>query len=285
MTWQSVEIIIEAEQEEHFSELLLKHGALAVTTTAADDSEIFEVNGKIDDSWKSIQLTGLFDELIDLGPILAELSANPIVSLNTTTLEDKNWERAWLNNFVPIQINERLWVIPSWHENVDDDAINIQIDPGMSFGTGTHESTQLCLGWLTDMDITSKSLIDYGCGSGILAIAGIKLGAQFAMATDIEPRSLSATLENAEKNNVADQLEVDLPDQLPAVKVDIVMANILATTIIEIKDILISHVANNGQLLLAGILSEQQTMIRQALPEFSWLTRQQGDWIALLGQK
>jgi len=285
MAWQSIEIIIEVELEEPLSDLLLEHGALSVTTTAADETEIFEVDGQVDDSWKSIQLTGLFDESIVLGPLLAELSANPDVRINITSLEDKNWERAWLDNFVPIQINNKLWIIPSWHENVDNTAINIQIDPGMSFGTGTHESTQLCLGWLTDLDLVNKSLIDYGCGSGILAIAGLKLGARRAVATDIEPRSLSATLENAKNNQVSEKLSVYLPDQLPAEKANIVIANILATTIIELKDILINLVADNGQILLAGILQEQQAMIRQAIPEFSWQVRQQAKWIALLGEK
>ena len=285
MNWQLVEIIVEVELEEPLSDLLLEHGALSVTTAAADESEIFEINGKIDDSWTSIKLSGLFDETVELGPLLAGIEIFPKAKVSVKSLQDQNWERAWLDNFKPIKISEKLWIVPSWHDNVDDDAINVRIDPGMSFGTGTHESTQLCLGWLTDMNISGKSLIDFGCGSGILAIAGLKLGAKYVLATDIEPRSLSATLENAEKNDVDESLEVYLPEELPVNQVDVVIANILATTIIELKQVLMSHVASKGQLLLAGILREQEKMIKQAIPEFQWQTRKQGNWIALLGQK
>ncbi len=285
MTWQSIEVILAAEQEELLSELLLEYGALSVTTMAADQSEIFEVNGQVDDSWTFIKLTGLFDLSFDHNSLVERLNSIPGIEFELKDLEDKNWEQAWLDHFEPVQVANKLWIVPSWLDSIDQDAINIQIDPGMSFGTGTHESTRLCLAWLADMDLSGKTVLDYGCGSGILAIAALKLGAKNALAVDIEPRSLSATLENAEKNQVTDQIETYLPDVLPALKADVVIANILAVTIIELKCVLFDHLSNEGQLLLAGILASQESMITKAMPGLHWQTRVLGDWIALLGKR
>ena len=284
MSWQTIEIILDAKQEESFSELLLEHGALSVTTAAADEIEIFEIDGQIEDNWITIKLTGLFDSAIDITGLTEQLAANHNVQVTIKSLEDQNWERAWLDHFEPLRITEKLWIVPSWYKPIDENAINIQIDPGMSFGTGTHESTQLCLSWLADLNLKDKTILDYGCGSGILAIAALKLGAAKALTTDIEPRSLAATLENAEKNEVTDQIVTYLPQALPLQKVDIVVANILAATIIELKDVLLSHLADRGQLLLAGILAGQQPLIKQVMPELRWQTRVQGNWVALLGQ-
>ncbi len=284
MTWQSIEIVLDTEQEQAFSELILEHGALSVTTAAADDTEIFEIDGQIEDNWVRIKLTGLFDVATDTSGLIEQLATSPGIQFTIKVLEDQNWERAWLDHFVPVQVSEKLWVVPSWHDPIDKNAVNIQIDPGMSFGTGTHESTRLCLSWLSDLDLSRKTILDYGCGSGILAIGALKLGAEKALATDIEPRSLAATLENAEKNDVAQQIETYLPESLPVQKVGIVVANILATTIIDLKNVLLSHLEDNGQLLLAGILLEQESMVKQAMPNLRWQTRIKGNWVALLGQ-
>ena len=215
MNWQCVELTITADKENHYSELFNKFGALSVTTTAADETQIFEIDGQSSDSWQSIKLTGMFDPDTNLDTFLRQLDKQKDIKVRKKQLQDRNWQQTWLDNYKPQKINQKLWICPSWLEPVDPAAITITIDPGMSFGTGTHQSTRLCLQWISELNLEQSTVIDYGCGTGILAIAAVKLGAKRALATDIEPRSLASSMENAGKNDVGHALETFLPDKMP----------------------------------------------------------------------
>ena len=285
MSWQSVEIIIDANREDAISDLLFELGALSVTTSAADETQIFEIDGHTEQAWQSIKLTALFDQSTNLQPIAQQLQQHVSGPVELAEFEDQNWEKAWHKNFTQLKINNKLWICPSWLEPVDATAINVRIDPGMSFGTGTHESTRLCLDWLCELELKEKSVIDYGCGSGILAIAAVKLGASQALASDIEHRSLAASLENAKINQVDQYLNVYLPEQFPQVQCDVVVANILAGTIIELADTLTNYTCANGQILLAGILKSQEQEVKDSFVGFNWQSRYLDDWVALLGQR
>lgn len=285
MSWQCIELIIPADKENYYSELFERFGTLSVTTTAADETQVFEVDGQAQDSWRSIKLTGMFDYGLNLDAFLQTLATHEDIEVRKKQLEDRDWERTWLENFKPQKINDRLWICPGWLEPVDPLAVTVTIDPGMSFGTGTHQSTRLCLQWISELKLDQARVIDYGCGSGILAIAAIKLGAQSALATDIEPRALAASRENAGKNNVSHALKTYLPDEMPIIKADLVIANILAGTIIDLAHVLTGHIKSHGQLLLSGILRAQEQSIKDALYEFEWQTRYDDDWVAMLGKK
>ena len=285
MSWQCIELTIAADKEHYFSELFDAFAALSVTTTAADETLVFEIDGQAKDNWQLIKLTGMFAADANLNPFIDQLAAHKDIKVKKTQLQDCDWENTWLENFKPQKITENLWICPSWLDPVEPTAITITIDPGMSFGTGTHQSTRLCLSWLSELDLDLATVIDYGCGTGILAITAIKLGADHVLATDIEPRSLASCLENADKNNVSHALKTYLPEEMPEIQTDLVIANILAGTIIKLRQVLSAHTKVNGLLLLAGILRTQEASVRQALSEFDWQSRYSDEWVAMLGKK
>ncbi|MCL3782939.1 50S ribosomal protein L11 methyltransferase, partial [Prolixibacteraceae bacterium JC049] len=147
----------------------------------------------------------------------------------------KDWEREWMDNFHPMCFGQRLWICPSWRDVPDENAVNVMLDPGLAFGTGTHPTTAMCLQWLDGLDLAGKTIIDFGCGSGILAIAALKLGAAKAIGIDIDPQAIQASRDNAERNGVSERLELYLPkDQPEAMTADVVVANILAGPLREL---------------------------------------------------
>ena len=172
-------------------------------------------------------------------------------------LEDKDWEREWMDNFHPMQFGERLWICPSWREVPDENAVNVMLDPGLAFGTGTHPTTALCLTWLDGLDLTGKTVVDFGCGSGILSLAALKLGAKKVIGIDIDPQALQASLENAKRNQVEDRLELYLPKDQPQLKAEVVVANILAGPLRELAPTITAFVGDNGLLALSGVLENQ----------------------------
>ena len=181
--------------------------------------------------WAQTTIIGLFDASHDMQQVIEHLQEKPELkdsfNYKIEQLEDKDWEREWMENFHPIKFGERLWICPSWRDVPDPKAVNVMLDPGLAFGTGTHSTTALCLKWLESLDLTDKTVVDFGCGSGILGIAAIKLGANRVIGIDIDPQALEASLDNAQRNGVRDQLEVYLPENQPEFKADVVVANIL----------------------------------------------------------
>jgi ribosomal protein L11 methyltransferase len=194
-------------------------------------------------------------------------------------LEDKDWVREWMDQFKPVRFGERLWVVPSWLTPPEPDSVYLLLDPGLAFGTGDHPTTALCLTWLSNHDLSGKTLIDFGCGSGILACAAAKLGAERTIGTDIDPQAMHASAQNAQQNKT--QLELYLPDQMPDVKADIIVANILFNPLKSLAPQLLSLLAPNGLLVMSGILIEQiEPLIEhyQALGTKLVSSTEQGDW-------
>ena len=203
-------------------------------------------------------------------------------------LEDKDWEREWMENFHPMKFGERLWICPSWREIPEPDAVNVMLDPGLAFGTGTHPTTALCLEWLEGLDLSGKTVIDFGCGSGILAIAAIKLGAEKVIGIDIDPQALQASRDNAERNGVADQLEVFLPQNQPeGLIADVVVANILAGPLRELAPIIKGLVKPNGDLAMSGVLDTQAEDVANHYRDELHIDPivEQSEWCRISGRK
>ena len=232
---------------------------------------------------------GLYDASHDMDKVLNYLKgihpdkANMAYKLEQ--LEDKDWEREWMDNFHPMKFGQRLWVCPSWREVPDPSAVNVMLDPGLAFGTGTHPTTALCLTWLDGLDLVGKTVVDFGCGSGILSLAALKLGAKKVIGIDIDPQALQASLENAKRNQCEDRLELFLPKDQPKFKADVVVANILAGPLRELAPVIIEYVASNGVLALSGVLEEQAQQLQTIYGEFCQMDpiKVQEEWVRLSG--
>lgn len=287
MPWIQLTVSAPEQHAPFVGDMLQGNGALAVTYRDAQDNPIFEPPLGEVLYWQETLVTGLFPAETDLQPVLANLKKSSYfkegLSYKTDQLEDKDWEREWMDNFHPIQFGKRLWVCPSWRDIPDPDAVNILLDPGMAFGTGTHPTTALCLQWLDGQDLSGKTVVDFGCGSGILAIAALLLGAERAVGIDIDRQALIASRENAERNGVADRLEVYLPSEQPSMAADIVLANVLAGPLQELADVIKGYVGQQGDLVMSGILERQIEAVQSAYsadftfdPAFV-----QDDWVML----
>lgn len=243
-------------------ELLWAHGAQAVTLRDAANQPLLEpLPGELP-LWDAVRVTGLFDGQLPAAPLLERLqqALNPETTsrLDSELIEDRAWVRAWMDHFEPLRCGQRLWVCPS-HRSVDAaGAIVLRLDPGLAFGTGGHPTTALCLRWLDQAQLAGKTVIDYGCGSGILAVAAALLGAEQVLAVDIDPQALDATRNNAKLNQVDAKIKTCLPAELPAaVQADLVLANILAGPLVQLAPVLLAHMRKSAQLVLAGLLTEQ----------------------------
>nr|WP_305793090.1 50S ribosomal protein L11 methyltransferase [Sedimenticola hydrogenitrophicus] len=273
-------------------ELLFEHlGALSTTLEDAEDEPLLEPKPGELPLWKLTRVTGLFAGDIDSDELRQRinqtLKRDVTRSLALEVLEDQAWERAWLDNFHAMSFGRRLWICPQGRHVEQDDAIVVELDPGLAFGTGTHPTTALCLQWLDRTPLEGLELIDFGCGSGILAVAALKLGAKRVYATDHDPQAMQATVANAEKNGVLERLQPCDPADLPGHPVDLVLANILAGTLIELKEQLTRLTRPGGRIILSGILSEQAQMVSDAYAEaFSMQPpRQQEEWVLLEGTR
>jgi ribosomal protein L11 methyltransferase len=285
MAWLQLHIKTDPENAETLNALLNLLGAVAVTLQDAADEPILEPALNTTPLWSHTEIIALFPEKIDINKVVEFLKKQitpPSPGFATLSrqrergqqdnfdyqidlLEDKNWERAWLEHFKPMCFGKRLWICPSTQTPPNPNAVNIILDPGLAFGTGTHPTTALCLEWLDANDVKNKTVIDYGCGSGILAIAALKLGAQEAWAIDYDPQALEATLENAKRNNInLDKLHILLPEQTPNITADILLANILANPLIELAPHFTTLLKPNGQIVLSGILENQTEMVTRA---------------------
>lgn len=287
MPWIQLTVSAPERHAPHVGDMLAGNGAMAVTYRDAQDNPIFEPPIGEAVYWQETLVTGLFPAETDLAPIIANLAKSSYfkngLNYKTDQLEDKDWEREWMDNFHPIQFGQRLWVCPSWREIPDPKAVNIMLDPGMAFGTGTHPTTALCLGWLDGQELQNKTVVDFGCGSGILAIGALLLGAKRAIGIDIDQQALLASKENAARNGVANQLEVYLPSQQPSLRADVVLANILAGPLRELAPVISDYVAPGGELVMSGILERQINAVQNAyadLFEFSSAKIKEG-WVML----
>lgn len=237
---------------------LEESGAVSITLTDKNDDPVLEPEPGTTPLWPDVIIHALYTEE-QTARDAQTLLVNTRQGLKTeiALIADKDWERVWMDDFKPQQFGQRLWICPSWMEPPEPDAVNLILDPGLAFGTGTHPTTSLCLSWLDNADLDNKTVIDYGCGSGILALAALKLGASQVYAVDIDPQALQATENNAQTNHISkQQLVIDYPPSLSR-PVDLLIANILLGPLVALRDDFHSLLKENGILLLSGILSEQ----------------------------
>lgn len=288
--WQ---IIIKAHASilDEITDYLFELGAVSVTFTDAGDTPIYEPSPQDETFWENNYITALFEESINAETILLQLAQNYPALAADCRLEqvmEQAWERACLDQFQPMQFGQRVWICPSWATPPDPTAVNIALDPGLAFGTGSHATTALCLEWLDQHPPINKTVIDYGCGSGILAIAAAKLGATTVWAVDNHEQALIASQENANQNYIsATQLQISTPDKLREIKVDILIANILALPLIELAPKLAAYVKAGGYIVLSGILAEQTQMLIDTYSTFMTIEsiHQRDEWVRIAGIK
>lgn len=285
MAWQQLTLTVTQEQVDVISIALTELGALTVTIEDALDEPLFELPPESVVFWSHCRITGLFEADVSLGPMVSHLEhlLQSSIEAVITELPDQDWERACLEHFKPMLFGERLWICPSWDSVSQNDAVIIKLDPGLAFGTGTHPTTRLMLEWLDSADIQNKTVIDYGCGSGILAIAAAKLGASQVIAVDHDPQALTATLNNAKENNVGEKIKVCLPDAVPSIQADMVLANIILKPLMILMPTFVSHMKKNSQLILSGLLSNQAKTLLDVVPDSLHFVQSQtlDDWMRL----
>ena len=265
-------------------------GALAVTFSDASDDPVLEPKPGEMRLWRRTRMQALFDaRMADPSLIIALAEAVGIAPerLSARAIADRVWEREWLQDFHPMLFGRRLWISPRHETVAASDAVVVRLDPGLAFGTGTHQTTAMCLEWLDSTDLRQLDVVDYGCGSGVLAIAALKLGAKRAFAYDIDPQALLATGENASDNHVADRLILCTSAQRIPTGCDVVLANILAQILILERHRLAPHLKTGGHWLLSGILASQEAEVVSAYRQCCDMTRyaMRDEWVALSGRQ
>jgi len=298
MAWIQLKVEVLPDQIEVIEDSMLLEGAQAVTLQDGADQPILEPELGTMPVWDKTIVIGLFDAEVNGDQLIANMqdlfSCDPAMKEQLfpkhklELVEDKDWERAWMDNFHPMQFGDRLWVCPSWKDPEDKNAVNLMLDPGLAFGTGTHPTTAHCLRFLDKAVKGNELVVDYGCGSGILGIAALLLGSDRMLGVDNDPQALIATRQNAERNGISSaKYDVVLPENTHKVKADIMVANILAGPLIFLAENIASLTKSGGKLALSGLLSHQADEVRQAYePWFNMDGMEQmDDWIILTGTK
>ncbi|HSC06906.1 MAG TPA: 50S ribosomal protein L11 methyltransferase [Steroidobacteraceae bacterium] len=261
-------------------------GALSVTLTDAADNPVLEPAPGATPLWPTIRLSALFPEQDPqrVAALLTTFLDEPLPLHRFEEVRDRPWEREWLKDFRPLRFGKRLWVCPHGAPAPDEDAVVVWLDPGLAFGTGSHPSTRLCLEWLDAAQLNGSEAIDYGCGSGILSIAALRLGARSVVAVDIDPQALIATHDNAARNDVAERV-LTCPPEASVAAADILLANILSEPLLELAPRFATLVRPGGRLVLAGLIVSQAGPVTLAYrPWFD--IRPSGahdDWVCLEG--
>jgi ribosomal protein L11 methyltransferase len=264
MAWIQATIEADSKVAEKLADALMDCGALsaaiedAFAGTPLEEPIFGEPGEPVDKLWPQSRIIALFEEDTDPALLIAAAATSSqlaLPSFSTVRVEEQDWVRLTQSQFDPIRISERLWITPTWHEAPAPEAINLQLDPGLAFGTGSHPTTRLCLQWIDAHLTAGASVLDYGCGSGILAIAALKLGAGPTVGVDIDPQAVRASRDNAAQNQVSALF--CLPDDTPEQKVDVLLANILANPLRMLGGMLANHVKTGGRIVLSGILAEQ----------------------------
>ncbi|EOC7459443.1 50S ribosomal protein L11 methyltransferase [Vibrio cholerae] len=293
MPWIQIKLNATNDNAEAIGDMLMEEtGAVSVTFLDAKDTPVFEPLPGETRLWGDTDVVALYEADMDTSLILQQIKASNMLAEGfahkVEQVEDKDWEREWMDNFHPMQFGRRLWICPSWREVPDPQAVNVMLDPGLAFGTGTHPTTALCLEWLDNLDLSGKTVIDFGCGSGILAIAAIKLGAAKVIGIDIDPQALLASKDNAARNGVEDQIEVYLPkDQPEGLVADVVVANILAGPLRELSPIIKGLLKPGGQLAMSGILDTQAESVAEFYRDDLELdpVAEKSEWCRISGRK
>ncbi len=288
--WIQLSLVSDADNLERVEEAFTEAGALAVTLISADTEPLIKPSADAALPWSKVRVVGLFDAQTDIESVQDRLRLNlgcdPLPDCHIESLGDQDWPRKWMDYFRPMRFGRRLWVCPTSSDPPDPSAINIFLDPGQAFGTGTHPTTALCLEWIDGANLQGLDVIDYGCGSGILAIAAAKSGARHVWAVDNDPQALLTAQENASRNGVSSRVFVIPPEAIQGIKADVILANILANPL----RVLVSHFAGllrqEGIVVLSGFLKDQvDGVVRVYAPWFdiiSCVSRDQ--WVRLEGR-
>jgi len=267
-TWFTVRLALEPDQVEAAEEALFEAGAQAVTLLDAEDNPVHEPGPGERLLWPEVLAEALFDQRPDSIALTSRLAAQGILidasALHVAALEDRDWVRAWMDAYAPMRFGQELWICPSHVEPDPSWPRVIRLDPGLAFGSGTHPTTALCLEWLDRRDLGGQTVIDYGCGSGVLAIGAALQGADRIIAVDHDPQALEATRDNASRNGVKERIEVALPEEFQPVEADVVLANILAGPLIELAPRLADCLAPGGSLVISGVLAAQADEVAEA---------------------
>jgi ribosomal protein L11 methyltransferase len=292
MAWHQLSVITDKQTAPKVADFFSDLGAVSVTYMDAEDQPVYEPPPGETKIWRSTKVIALFE--LDTEPELVktvlffQFKDHLLENWFHEVLQDQTWERIWMKHYQPMKFGTSLWVCPTGQEKSESGTVCMTLDPGLAFGTGTHPTTSLCLEWLAHHDLTNKVVIDYGCGSGILAVAALLLGAKQAHAIDIDPQAITATLANAEKNNVVGRIKCYLPEQFPGLKADIVIANILAKPLCELSEQISELVKTDGELILSGILNEQAELVMTAYRYYNidiQTPKTQEDWCRLDGKR
>ncbi len=268
MAWHQLSIVTDESTAPQLSDFFSEIGAISVTYSDAEDEPVYEPGIDQTIIWSNTRVTALFE--LDVDPdvvqtlVFNQFIGQPLQAWSAEVLLDQAWERSWMKHFQAMKFADKLWICPTGQERNEPGTVCMTLDPGLAFGTGTHPTTALCLEWLAGHDVKDKVVIDYGCGSGILAVAALLLGARYAYALDIDPQALTASRYNAEKNQVQDRIGYYLPERFSPVVADIVIANILAKPLIDLSAQITALVKPGGQLVLSGILQEQVASVSDA---------------------
>lgn len=295
MSWIQITVAVERASAPLVEAAMETAGALAVTLRDAGDDAQLEPPPGAAPLWSGVRITALFgndpDSRARVEALAAALGRQSETGASIETVEDRPWERVWLDEFRPSRFGHRLWVCPQGQPAPDPNGVIVDLDPGLAFGTGHHPTTALCLEWLDGADLGGRTLLDFGCGSGILAIAALKLGAARAIALDHDPQAIEATLANAAANGVADRLSAGLPEDLTTLAeglpADLVVANILAGPLVELAPTLLGLLRPGGALTLSGVLADQVAMVCAAYADALTLepVRIREDWALISGTK
>ena len=269
MPWQEITFELSSAEVTDYEDALMSLGALSITLRDAEDQPILEPPPASTPIWNKVLLTAMFDgssnpaEIAD--QLRTELNLSSMPGYRVAELEDREWRRTWMDYFKPMRFGERLWICPSGYEQpADENSVIVDLDPGLAFGTGSHPTTALCMQWLDQHNMQGKVVVDFGCGSGILAIAAAKLGAKLVYAIDNDPQALEATLTNAQHNEVAHIIQLAEAKTLAEASVDILVANILLKPLLELRDGFHRLLKPDGLLVLSGLLAGQQKTLENA---------------------
>ncbi len=292
MAWWQISIQCTDDELGKTEDILLSLGAVCITMCDAQDSPIYEPTPGESPVWPHMIMTGMFQQnrqgeelYVELLEILPDHQS---ATARKSVLEDQNWERVHLKQFKPIRCAHNLWIVPSWLQPPDPEAIIIRLDPGLAFGTGSHPTTALCLAWMAHKNFNNQSVIDYGCGSGILSIAACKLGAKQVFGVDIDPQAVDASIDNARRNGIEPNLlQVSLVSNFDSDRVDLLIANILSGPLIKLAPKLAGMIKPGGKILLSGILKTQLNDIKCAYQSYFYLDPEsvRADWASISGTR
>lgn len=297
MKWLQIHITVEQAQVDFTETLLSSLGAVSVTLDDAENQDLLEPLPGETPLWNKVIVTGIYaqedHEEIDVAALETFIRTQlPTAPMKSEFLEDQVWERSWMDYYEPIKIGEKYWIVPEWLEPPEADAVNIKLDPGLAFGTGNHASTFLCLQWLGKTDVKDKIVIDYGCGSGILGVAALLLGAKKVYATDIDPQAVLATKQNAELNGVLENLYVGLPEEFnetfKAQQADVLVANILAGPLMSLAEEFSTLIKSEGEFALAGVIEEQVADVSSVYSAFFDIVeveKREENWCRISGSR